>query len=128
MINFALIAISQVQGRIRFSKLEIDGICPFDLFCEQIRLEGNLVKQLKNVTAIMDRVSNGQLVSGDKFRDITTVGDHIKEYEIKTRDLRIYVFKERGNIIVSGGKKSTQRKDIQKFRSIKRQYINSIQP
>ena len=50
----------------------------------------------------------------------------IKEYEIKTRHLRVYMFHEdkTGRIIVCGGKKTSQQKDIKRFRRIKKDFFN----
>ena len=48
-----------------------------------------------------------------------------KEFEIKKGDLRVYIIKEDGHIVVLGGKKGAQDEDIRKFRSIKERYLNS---
>ncbi len=62
-----------------------------------------------------------------KFRDITPKKDNIKEYEIKTHHLRVYIFHEKikGRIIVCCGKKGTQKEDIKHFRRIKKEYFNN---
>ena len=111
----------EVKGRIRFRKLIVDGQCLYDLFCEQIRGEGNLSKQLNSIVAIMDQIANGKLLPGNKFKQLRTKG----EYEIKTRDLRVYLIKEEGHIVILGGKKGTQDADIRRFKSLREQYLNS---
>lgn len=73
----------------------------------------------------MNQVANLQRLPKEKFRDITLERDLVKEFEIKKGDLRVYVIKEDGHIVVFGGKKSTQAKDINLFRSIKKQYLES---
>jgi len=121
---FALISLPQVKGKIRFCKLEIDGICPFDEFCEAIANQGNLEKQLKTIYGRMDQVANLKLLPKEKFKDITPSKEPIKEFEIKTRDLRVYLIKdENGHIIIVGGKKNSQGNDISTFRSIKKKYL-----
>jgi putative component of toxin-antitoxin plasmid stabilization module len=126
MSKFALTDIPEVKGLIRFKKLVIDGVCQYDQFCDQIRKEGNLSKQLIGLLSNLNQVANLKRLPKQKFRDITPANDPVKEFEIKKGDRRLYVFKdEAGHIIVFGGKKSTQNADIGRFRSIKRQYLES---
>ena len=51
-----------------------------------------------------------------------------KQYEFKTKNLRVYAFhdKSNGRIIVLGGKKGTQKKDIKRFRLILENYNLTI--
>ena len=125
MNKFALRRLWEIRGKIPFSALEIDGTCQFAEFCVQVQRDGNLKKQLATVMSRMDQVANMQLLPVHKFRDITPGKDVVKEFEIKTPDLRIYLIKEEGHVIVLGGKKSTQTDDIKKFRSIKHRYLQS---
>jgi putative component of toxin-antitoxin plasmid stabilization module len=125
MNKFALIEVNAVKGKIKFFKLDIDGHCPFDEFIERIQNEGNLKKYLPAVFSIMDQIANLQLLPQGKFKDITPKNDPVKEYEIKKNELRIYLIKSDGHIIILGGKKGNQKKDIARFRSIKKEYIES---
>ena len=118
---------TEVKGRIRFSKLIVDGVCPYDKFCEQIRHEGNLTKQLNSAISIMDQVANLKRLPKVKFNDITPKNDRIKEFEIKKGDLRIYLIKEAGHIVIIAGKKGNQKADINRFQSLKAQYLQSKQ-
>lgn len=125
MNKFALRKLSQVKGKISFNILEIDGNCQFLEFCAQIEEDGNLRKQLATVMARMDQIANMQLLPVQKFRDITPKKETVKEFEIKTPGLRIYLIKEEGHIVILGGKKNTQGDDIKRFRSIKQRYLQS---
>lgn len=125
MNRFALEDIPEVKGQISFKKLIIDGSCLYDEFFEQIKNDGNLRKQLMGILNNMNQVAQMKRLPKDKFRDITPSKESVKEFEIKKGDLRIYVIKEQGHIVVLGGKKSTQDEDIPKFRSIKRRYLES---
>lgn len=125
MSKFALKKLPQLKGRIPFSMLEIDGKCQFEDFCAQIEHDGNLKKQLVTAMSRMDQVANLKLLPVSKFRDITNQKETVKEFEIKTPDLRIYLIKEEGHIVILGGKKNTQRDDIREFRSIKQRYLQS---
>jgi putative component of toxin-antitoxin plasmid stabilization module len=125
MNKFALRRLWEIKGKIPFSALEIDGTCQFAEFCVQVQRDGNLKKQLVTVMSRMDQVANMQLLPVHKFRDITPEKDIVKEFEIKTPDLRVYMIKKEGHIIVLGGKKNTQSDDIKKFRAIKHRYLQS---
>ena len=123
MAKFALQKISLIKGRVHFAKLEVDGLCPFDIFCEEIKNEGNLQSQLNTIYSRIEQIANLQRLPRNKFRDITPKKESVKEFEIKTADLRVYLIKEESHIIVVGGKKNTQKSDISKFRSIKNKYL-----
>jgi hypothetical protein len=129
MHTFALKKIEQVKGKIYFYKLEVDGHCEFDEFCEQLesKKEGS---KLRTIYAIMDSASNiaPTRLPGTKYKELSgrPPGDDVKEYEIKKKPYRVYLFKDdEGNIIVFGGSKSNQKKDIKRFRSIKNEYLLS---
>lgn len=125
MNKFALRRLKQIKGRIPFSVLEIDNNCQFLDFCAQIEKDGSLKKQLVTVFARMDQLARMERLPVQKFRDITPRKETIKEFEIKTPDLRIYLIKEEGHIIILGGMKSKQGNDIRVFRSIKQRYLQS---
>jgi uncharacterized phage-like protein YoqJ len=89
--------------------------------------QGNLSKQLLNAITIMERYALGLPTSPDKFKNITNAGDPATEYEVKTRDLRIYLFRNSdGAIVVYGGKKSTQNKDITRFKNLVKEYFQEL--
>lgn len=124
---FALQPIEEVTGRIKFYKLFIDGNCEFDDFEAGIRNEGNLAKELIKIQTRMTQISNLQSLPDAKYKPLRGCKDIYTEFEIKTENLRVYLFKEEktGNVIVCGGKKSTQKKDISHFRNLKKAYIQS---
>ena len=97
MINFVLHQIKEISGKIKIFKLSIDGFI--------------IYKSLPET----------------KFKELRGCYDAYTEYELKTRNLRVYLFKEEktGSIILWGGKKNTQAKDISTFRKIKRSYIEN---
>ena len=123
---FALHYIAEVIGQIRIYKLIVNSYCEFDEFESEIRNEGSYVSELVTIQARLQDIANGKLLPREKFRNITPKKELQKEYEIKTRHLRVYLFHEEktGRIIVCGGKKGTQDKDITHFRRIKKEYFN----
>ncbi len=148
MPNFVLKSIKSVKGKQQFKQLVIlpDSANPIKIQeeidkCERENIEtidGEFDKYEKNaqkkyesslvaIIAIMDRVANLQSVSQDKFKDITPHQELIKEYEFKFKDLRVYAIKNlHGKIILLGGYKNSQKSDITKFRSLKKQYLNYL--
>jgi len=62
----------------------------------------------------------------NKFKRVSAAKDSVNMYEVKTRDLRLYLFRDsRGAIVVSGGKKTTQAHDITRFKNIVNQYCKT---
>jgi len=125
MSIFALRKIEQVKGKITFYKLVNDNRCEFDEFCEMLERRKDSSK-LRTILAIMDSVSNLIRLPKTKFRELEgrPSGDNIKEYEIKKKPYRVYLFKDsEGNITVFGSIKSFQKKDIKRLRAIKNEYI-----
>jgi putative component of toxin-antitoxin plasmid stabilization module len=125
MHNFALKNIDEIKGKIKFYKLLIDGSCLYDDFEKEIQTEGNLKSELITIEVRMHEIADLKSLPQTKFKDITPKNDSNKEYEIKTHHLRVYLFHEKktGRIIVCGGKKGTQKSDINYFRKIKKEYF-----
>lgn len=127
MHTFALIRIDQVKGKINFYKLEIDGECEFDEFCEALE-NTDEKKVLNTIYATMDSVANLKLLPKTKFRELKgrRTSDKVKDYEIKKDAIRIYLFKDdKGNIVVFGGSKNNQKEDIARLRRLKEEYIKN---
>ena len=126
MLKFVLENISEITGRLKIFKLIVNNHCEFDEFEQKIAKEVSYASELVTIQARLQEIAEGKLLPKEKFRNITPKGELVKEYEIKTRHLRVYLFHEEktGRIIVCGGKKTTQHKDINHFRRIKREYFN----
>ena len=127
MSKFVLKEYNNVLGRIKFFKLIEDKVCYWDEFCREIQKDANLEYQLITVISRMNDIANLRMLPKEKFRDITPGKQTIREYEIKTKDLRVYLIKdESGNVVLMGGKKNSQPEDIKRFREIKKAYLSSI--
>ncbi len=75
----------------------------------------------------MEYAANGSSLTQEKFKDVTPDGELVKEYEFKSKHLRVYAIKKpNGKIIILGGFKNTQKADFKLFRSIKQQYLDSL--
>jgi putative component of toxin-antitoxin plasmid stabilization module len=126
MVTFALIEIKEIRGRLKIFKLKVNESCEYDKFEQEIEKEGNLRSELRTIETRLHEIADCKSLPRNKFRDITPKKDNNKEYEIKTPNLRVYLFhdKQAGRVIVCGGKKGTQQSDIKHFRKIKQIYFN----
>lgn len=126
MHTFALEEIKEIKGKLKIFKLLIDGNCEYDEFEKKIETEGNLKSELITIVTRLHEMADLKSMPKTKFRDITPDNGTIKEYEIKTHHLRVYLFHEKntGRVIVCGGKKGTQKADIKHLRKIKEEYFN----
>jgi putative component of toxin-antitoxin plasmid stabilization module len=126
MNKFALKYIDEIFGRLKIFKLLVNNCCEYDEFERQIETEGSYSSELVIIQTRLQEIADCKLLPKEKFRNITPKKELVKEYEIKTRHLRVYLFHEEktGRVIVCGGKKTTQQKDINHFRRIKKEYLN----
>ncbi|SDX09241.1 hypothetical protein SAMN05444410_10913 [Hydrobacter penzbergensis] len=127
MPTFVLHRIGELEGIHPVFKLEKDGYIYFDVFEKKIKKDRSVSGQLNSIQAILYRIINDFPVPETKFKRLKGSVGLSDEYEIKTKDLRVYIFREKqtGNIIVWGGRKSTQVDDIRQFRRIKQLYLNA---
>lgn len=126
MNKFALKHIDEIVGRLKIFKLLVNNRSEYDEFERQIEKQVTYISELVTIQARLQDIADGKLLPKEKFRNITPKKELVKEYEIKTRHLRVYLFHEEntGRVIVYGGKKTTQQKDINHFRRIKKEYLN----
>jgi hypothetical protein len=126
MRNFALLNIDQVKGRIKFYKLVINGECAFDRFCENFTRKQD-EKKLIRILARMESLSNHGRLGPSQFSELArSANDKIKDYEIKVKPYRVYFFKDDcGYIVVLGGTKNSQPRNINNLRNIKQEYFES---
>lgn len=125
MKEYSLNKIEEIDGKQVFYKLEVGGECQFDEYVKEIEKEGQYVEEYYSLIANMEDVANNNLLPKTKFRDITlSKKDKVKEYEFKTKHLRVYVIKnDAGKLVLLGGYKNSQKKDINKFRALKDSYL-----
>ena len=127
MSKFALKEIRSIRGKQQIYDLVIDGTGQIEAF--ELDLEKRFKKQLFTIYSYLELVANGHSLPKEKFRDITPDKEAVKEYEMKSSSgLRIYLIKTlNGKIIAYCGFKNSQDADVRQFRSIKKQYLSSLQ-
>jgi len=143
MITFDIKQITAVKGKQTFYQLTIDDFPAYNdeddenqrnekkkgvLDWYEEELEVKYQKDLHMIYAYMQRVANNQMVAGSKYHELSRPkSDQIKDFEFKHGDLRVYAFQAPGGkIIAVGGYKNRQNKDINRLRSLKQQYLDSL--
>lgn len=111
MHKFALEKIEAVKGKQTFFKLKKGRKCFLDDFEAEVKRNKQYLEELGKLYAIMEAVSNNQSLPNTKFKEITPKKEKVKEYEVKTKHLRLYLIKHPdGKIVILGGYKNTQKK------------------
>lgn len=129
MTTFVLKELEAVKGKQKFFELLVDGKSQFANFCSELKTNTQYFSELLTVFALMEQVAQLRMLPKTKFRDITPKKELVKEYEFKTKHLRVYAFhiEKTGKIVAYGGYKNTQNEDISKFRSYKNRYLKSLE-
>lgn len=124
MVKYTLVRMDQIRGKQVFNKLVVNGVAPFDIFIE--RLEDNYRSEVRTLYALMDAVANLLSLPETKFHPYSDGKDGVREYEFKTKHLRVYAIEQKGGkIVIIGGTKANQAKDQVEFRRLKKGYIAS---
>jgi hypothetical protein len=130
MSTFAVEKIEAIKGKQTFYKLLVNGEAPIDDF--EKNLESIYEMEMDSIYLYMEKVANLQSLPKSKFRELKGVTgkyNKYKEYEFKSKHLRIYAMHhpDSGKIVVMGGYKNNQERDIKSFRSMKQRYLDSIE-
>ena len=108
---------------------KIDGKYLFDEFYEKFQHDSLFKTEILQIETRILTIAEGnqQILPPSKFKQLKRdKSDPYVDYEIKTKHYRLYVFRDKLNrIIVLGGKKTTQEKDLKKFRKIKKDYFKN---
>jgi|TARA_B110000908_G_C10048446_1_gene355066 hypothetical protein len=105
-----------INGRNKFD--EFKSFCDKNSFSDEfIKIQTLILTIAKGNERMLPNTKLKQLKRGKK--------DKIPDFEIKTKHLRLYFVKESNNrIVIMGGKKTNQTKDIIKLRGITKNYYN----
>ena len=129
MSKFVPKLIEEVSIQVSVYKLLINDKCQFDEFFNNNKDKVEYKNQLGQIQNILLSIGSDELekLPPAKFKILKRdkKDSHI-DYEIKTKSFRVYLIKDKklGKIIVLGGFKKNQPKDIKKLRSIKKSYFN----
>ena len=126
MTKFTIERINAISCHQEFDQLVIAGTGQLDIFEKGLN-NTTYQSEFKTLLAYMEYLGNNGSLPKTKFRDVTPKGEKVKEYEFKSKHLRIYAIqKTNGKIIILGGYKINQDKDFSRFRSLKKQLLASL--
>ncbi len=129
MRNFELKKFESIVGKQDFYDLKINGLSQYEEFNKIINTDYLAYKtEVFTMFSYMDLVSNLKTLPKTKFREITPKKDNIKEYEITSKHIRVYLFhvENSGKIVAYWGLKKNQKENIISFRKIKKEYIDQL--
>ncbi|HKR03975.1 MAG TPA: hypothetical protein VJY62_05000 [Bacteroidia bacterium] len=117
--------IFEVEGlgfntRQRINKLKRNGKSLINEFLEEIKKDKNLEPELGELYATLEDTANGKMVPKNQYRKLR-LSSKIKysAFEAKSKHLRLYLFHdENRKIIMIGGKKVDQERDIERLEKI----------
>lgn len=128
MPTFALKKVEVIQAKQEVDELLIDGVGQLNAFEEMIATNyAQYLSELRTMLSYIEYAANGNTLPHTIIKDVTPSGVTVREYEFKSKHLRVYAIKKaNGKVIVLGGLKTTQKNDFKRFRSLKKQYLNSL--
>lgn len=121
MTKFTLESLPQFDCcKIKVSRLFIDGKCQYDDFEKDILKEGTYPGELDSLQATLEQSCQLVRLPDNKFKKLKLGKLPLEGYEVKSRNLRLYLvhIKQTGRVIILGGKKTDQPKDIRRLKSL----------
>lgn len=123
MPNFALEQINFNETIAPVYYLHRDGRCLIDGFIEMVKANPDYSPLLSDLYAIVRRAANGEEIPSKLFSK--TKGQN-NAWEARKGDIRMYVYREwNGPIIVIGGDKNTQDRDLELLKQIIKDFKNA---
>lgn len=125
MRKFTTKKIKAINSRELFEQLFIDERGQLDEF-EKDLADTTYLSEYNTLLTYMEYFGDGKRLPGTKCKDITQAKDIIKEYEFKSKHLRVYAIQLiKKKLVIIGGYKNSQPQDIKKFRSLKKHFLLS---
>lgn len=128
MKKFSLNLSPHILSATKISVYELckDGKSLFESFVDDIEKDDYLFDKLAGALKIIEATANLNRLPFTKFREIKGHRLICKVYEAKSDIIRIYLFHEEktGRVIITGGLKGNQAKDIKSIIKIIKEYQN----
>jgi len=102
-----------------------DRKCLVDPFLEELKNDKNKKGGLGGIVAILEDVGNELLLPEQKFKKLRGYEKlKYKPYEIRYKEFRLYLIydRETGQLLILGGDKKSQSKDLKKIEQILKEY------
>ena len=124
MSNFAIEYAGLITKRPIY-KLIRDRKCLVDTFLEELKNDINKKRCLSGIYAILEDVGNELLLPEHKFKKLKGHDKlKYKPYEIRYKEFRLYTIfdSETGQLLLIGGDKKSQTKDLNRIEQIIKEY------
>jgi len=123
---FAFEKMDEIRGKIPFYKLKKQDSIQLDDFEKELDASPKYKKEYLKILSWMDLYSHGELVGKEKFRKLDHEKNPYALFEFKSKSLRVYGMGcPGGELIILGGYKNRQIKDIKRVRKIAQEVYKS---
>lgn len=124
MSIFALKIIDTIRAKQKIEKLVIDDKCQLDEFEDEVSQDKRNNSELGTLYRYIEYELNGNVLPEKHKKEL--YGFKLKVSEYRTKHLRLYAIKKQnGQIVILGGYKGSQTKDLRKVKSITNQLFNN---
>lgn len=128
MSKFALHKIDTIKGKQEVCQVSINGVKELDRFEEELSKSSTYMSELRTIFTYIQHLAENRTLPEAKFKDITPKKEIVREYEFKSKHLRVYAIQKKGGkIIVLCGYKKDQKEDIKRFRLLKETLLEVIE-
>lgn len=128
MKKFSLSLSPHITSTTKIGVYELykNGKSLFEPFVDEIEKDGNLFDKLAGAIRIIEESSNLKRYPKTKFRELKGHSLNCKVYEAKSNIIIVYLFHEEktGRVIITGGLKDNQDKDIKSIFKIIKEYYD----
>lgn len=127
MTIFTLAKVDAFDTSSTVWKLLRNGRCYVDEFLEEVKKDKNVRQEWLEMIATIYDAASGKLLPKKRFRKLSLAKSFaFQAYEVKSFSLRLYMITEykTGKILVCGGRKKTQLKDIERLIRIIKEYTH----
>jgi hypothetical protein len=125
MTIFTLVKVEAFETSSTLWKLLRNGRCFVDEFVEEVKKDKNLKQEWLEILATIHDAASGKLLPQKRFKKLSLAKSfEFQAYEAKSFSLRLYIITEHkiGKILICGGRKKTQIKDIERLKRIIKEY------
>jgi tRNA 2-selenouridine synthase SelU len=110
--------------KIKVFELQKNEVSLFGSFFEKVKSNSQRLSSTTSALKYIEQSANLFHLPNTRHRDLKGLDVPVKVYEAKKDDIRIYCFQDtKGRVIVLGGYKGKQNKDINKVVNIIKEYL-----
>lgn len=126
MPKFATQIVTSIKAREVVEELVVDGKSVLQEYKDEMK-GTPYEKELGAMMKYIEKAADGHSLPKEKMRKYKGNKDGVAEYEFKTKHLRLWAIQQPNKkLLIFGGFKNSQGKDEVKFRSRKKQFLESL--